>query len=81
MSTGPPLYRAADIAEKLGKSEDWVYDAARHRRIPHRRIGHSIRFTDADLEAIITAAGVPPADPPPPPKASRRTYPTYRRSA
>lgn len=54
---------ADDLATRLGKSADYWLREARAKRIPHRRIGRDIRFTEADVEAILTAAYVKAVDP------------------
>lgn len=49
-------YNVSWFAEQIGKSADWV------RRnlddIPHHRVGHSIRFTDSDLDRYLRQTAV-----------------------
>jgi len=46
------------FAEQIGKGPDWV---RRHLAdIPHRKIGQSVRFTDADLAAYLDQTAVRP---------------------
>ncbi len=48
------VYTAAELAERIGKTEHWV---KRHAsQLPHRRFGRSIRWTEEDVEQILAAA-------------------------
>lgn len=49
-----------ELAERIGKSGDYWTKAARAKRVPHRRLGRSIRFTEDDVVAILEAALVTP---------------------
>lgn len=43
----PALLTAEDVADRLGVSKWWVWDQARHGRIPHVRLGEGrgvVRF-------------------------------------
>lgn len=40
------------VAERYGKSKDYVQRAAREGRWPHLKVGRSVRFTDAHLAQI-----------------------------
>lgn len=53
----------AELATRLGKSADYWLREARAKRIPHRRLGRHIRFTEADVTAILAAAFVQTVDP------------------
>lgn len=66
----------SDLAARLGKSADYWSRQARAKRIPHVRLGRDIRFTEADVQAILTAAHVAPTDP-----LKTFTPPSRRRSA
>ena len=61
MST-PMTYTTDDVARMLGKSRDWVRDAANTRKFPHLRIGKSIRFSEAHLQQIIALLEQAPAE-------------------
>ena len=52
------LHDSAWFAGKVGKTTDWV----RHNlaRIPHRKIGRSVAFTDDDLTAYLEQVAVRP---------------------
>lgn len=56
-----PLLDTVGLAAILGKSADYWTKEARARRVPHRRIGRSIRFTQDDIDQIVAAAAVAPA--------------------
>lgn len=53
----------AELAARLGKSSDYWLREARAKRVPHRRIGRDIRFTEADVASILAAAFVQTVDP------------------
>lgn len=70
------------VARELGASQEWVRRQCRAGRFPHHRIARRLRFTDADLAAILDEMAVPaqqplsvPADMPAP-TVSRR-YAVY----
>ena len=44
-------------AERLDLSTDRIYELVRQERIPHVRIGRSVRFDPAVVEAWIAAGG------------------------
>jgi len=53
------LLKPSDVARQLGVSRTWVYDAAKHGRIPSVRIGGEdgpLRFVAEDLDAWIEQA-------------------------
>ncbi|WP_208024586.1 helix-turn-helix domain-containing protein [Amycolatopsis pithecellobii] len=61
-ATGSPLlYTPAEAAEKLATTESWLRRKAGLRLIPCTFIGKRLRFSDADLQAIV-ASGSRPAD-------------------
>lgn len=45
------LLTAAEVAERLSVSREWVYQEARAGRVPHVRLGRSIRFRWPDVQA------------------------------
>lgn len=59
----PDLLTPAQVAERLGKSADYWLRRARRREVPHRRIGRTVSFSEADVEAILSAAQVEALDP------------------
>lgn len=61
VTTGPPLlYTPAEAAEKLATTESWLRRKAGLRLISCTFIGKRLRFSDADLQAIV-ASGRRPA--------------------
>lgn len=46
-----PLLRPEEIARLLAVKPNWVYDRVRDGSLPFLRIGRSIRFTRAMIEA------------------------------
>jgi len=49
------LYTITEAAERLNVPRTWLRDKVTARAVPHTRLGRHVRFTDAHLEAIITA--------------------------
>lgn len=47
------------VAAELGVSAEWVRRQCRAGRFPHHRIARRLRFTDADLAAILAIMAVP----------------------
>lgn len=45
------LLTAAEVAERLGVPETWVYRAARSGKLPSVKLGHYVRFRWSDVEA------------------------------
>src|SRR5436305_1587136 len=60
-ATGPLLYTPAEAAELLKVRESWLRKKAAARQVPCTFLGRHLRFSPADLTAIITAAAQPPA--------------------
>lgn len=56
-----PLRTVREAASILGVSETWIYSRTAARSIPHTRLGGHVRFTDADLAAIVSGGATPPA--------------------
>jgi excisionase family DNA binding protein len=53
------LLKPAEVADRLGVSRAWLYEAARTGRIPCVRLGDErgpLRFVEADLEDWLTQA-------------------------
>ena len=46
-----PALTAAELADLLGKTEEWVIRNG--PRLPHHRIGRSVRFFPDDVAAIL----------------------------
>lgn len=51
------MLRVSDVAQRLDLPEKRLYILAREGIIPHVRLGRSIRFNEAELEAWIAAGG------------------------
>jgi excisionase family DNA binding protein len=49
----PKLYSPDEAAVLLSVPKRWLYERTAAGTIPHQRLGKYIRFTDADLRAII----------------------------
>ena len=60
---GPRLHTPAQAAALLTVSECWLRRQAGQRRIPCTFLGRRLRFSDADLDAIITAGARPARTP------------------
>jgi hypothetical protein len=58
---GPHAHSVSEVCEMIGcDSEDWLIDRVRDGRFPARKIVRQLRFTDADIEAILAACPVKP---------------------
>jgi hypothetical protein len=66
-----PLYTPAAAAQLLAVRESWLRRRAAARAVPCTYLGKHLRFSRADLEAIVQAAAQP---------ARTRTRPTTRRA-
>lgn len=64
------LMTPAEFGDRILKSADWVI--RNYRAIPHRKIGRSIRFTEADYLAYLEASRVAPASMRSKPKSTRK---------
>ena len=53
----PRMLRVAEVAKRLDLPEKRLYILAREGIIPHVRLGRSVRFNEAELEAWIAAGG------------------------
>lgn len=49
----PKLHDIDDAAQLLGVPKRWLYERTAAGTIPHQKVGKFIRFTDADLRAVI----------------------------
>lgn len=47
------LYTCAEVAEVLGVGTDWVRRKTQAREVEHIRLGNRVKFTDAQIEALI----------------------------
>ena len=56
---GPRLYTPAEAAALLRVPESWLRRRAGRRQIPRTFLGKHLRFSAADLAAIIAAAAEP----------------------
>lgn len=52
------LLTVDEVVERLGKSRDYWLRKARARQVPHVRIGRDVKFTEADVAAIVAASRV-----------------------
>jgi hypothetical protein len=69
----PRLYTAGEVCEMLRcESEAWLIDRVRTGEFPARRICRSLRFSVADIQAIIAACAVTTADDIPVPTSRQR---------
>lgn len=60
------LRSVAETCQLLGcESEDWFLDRVRNGTFPARRVVRQLRFSDADIAAIIEACAVEPRQPAP----------------
>ncbi len=59
-----PLYTPARAAELLAVRESWLRRRATERRVPCTFLGKHLRFSQADLVEIATAAARPSGPPP-----------------
>lgn len=58
---GPHTHGIAEVCELIGcDSEDWLIDRVRNGTFPARRVVRQLRFSDADIDAIIAACAVSP---------------------
>ena len=51
----PVLFNYSEAAEMLTMSEKTLRRHVQQGRVPHRKIGRYVRFTEADLSAYIEA--------------------------
>lgn len=58
-TTASVFHDATWMAERIGKSEDWVRRAANRGDIPHHRVSRSLCFTEEDLEEVKRLTAVP----------------------
>ena len=52
------LFTVEEAAQILEVAPTWLYERTRKKAIPFRKLGKYVRFTMADLEAIIEAMAV-----------------------
>ena len=60
----PNLWRAQEVAEYLGKSRSWVYEASARGDLPSVKIGGSLRFDPLQIRqhfGLTPRPAVPPA--------------------
>jgi hypothetical protein len=61
-----PLHTDHDLAERYGRSREWVQEQCRAKAWPHLRAGKAYRFTDEQVSAIDALLTVDaPAEPAP----------------
>jgi len=75
-----PLYTPAAAAELLAVRESWLRRRAAARAVPCTFLGKHLRFSHADVHAIVTAAARPATAPPssPAPAATEPPIPMPR---
>lgn len=56
----PRLLGVPEAAVALGVTESYLRRGAAARSIPHTRLGRLVKFSDADLDAIVAAGQVRP---------------------
>lgn len=78
---GPHTHSINEVCELIGcGSEDWIIRGVRNGTFPARRIVRELRFSDEDIQDIITACAVQPRtsreelDIPTPTTRSRRRH-------
>lgn len=49
--TDEKLWEAEAVAEYIGKTVGWVYAQCRAGRMPHKRLGRSVRFRKSEIDA------------------------------
>lgn len=54
---------AVEVADLLGKTPAWWLAQARQKKVPHRRIGRSVLFTEDDIDEYLATSRVTPIDP------------------
>lgn len=65
-SRGPVVKRLLTISEAaglLGIKSQTLYVWVSQKRVPHRKIGRLVRFTESDLEEFISRQRQQPTDP------------------
>jgi excisionase family DNA binding protein len=55
------LFTFAQAAEMTALPESWLRKAVTERRIPFRKVGKHVRFSTADLDALVEQTAVPAA--------------------
>lgn len=55
----PVLFTFAQAARMTALPESWLRRAVTERRIPFRKVGKHVRFTHADLDALVAQSEVP----------------------
>lgn len=50
------LLTTREAADRLKVGETWLANQARAGKVPHRRLGRTVRFSEDDLAAILDSA-------------------------
>jgi excisionase family DNA binding protein len=58
ITIGRMLFTVEEAAERLGVHKTWLYERTRKKVIPFRKLGKYVRFSEQDLQAIISGAEV-----------------------
>jgi excisionase family DNA binding protein len=53
------LVDAAAVAERLGVPKSWVLESARSGAMPHVKLGHYVRFNEADVDEWLESCKKP----------------------
>lgn len=48
------------VADRLGVTRYWLMERVRRRQVPHFRLGQRVRFSEADVAAILATHRVEP---------------------
>jgi excisionase family DNA binding protein len=44
------LLNIEELANKLGLEKSWIYAKTRTKKIPHRKLGKYLRFSESEIE-------------------------------
>ena len=55
----PRLHALGEVAEMLAVSESWLRAAVKRGQLEHIMVGHHIRFTEEQIQQIITTGHRP----------------------
>lgn len=57
----PLLFTFTETAQMTALPESWLRKAVSERRIPFRKVGKHVRFSAADIDALIEQTAIAPA--------------------
>lgn len=61
VATTPLLFTFKEAAQMTALPESWLRKAVSERRIPFRKVGKHVRFSAADIDALIEQTAIAPA--------------------